>query len=165
MAKADITAQRLRELLHYDPETGVFTWRVRRGGGAVAGGICGSPNSGGYIQIKIDRVLRKAHRLAWLYVHGAWPKADIDHINGVRDDNRLTNLRDVPESTNAQNLLRARKDSGAGLAGARKNRDSGWAARIRVGGKERHLGIFATPEEAHAAYIEAKRRLHTGCTI
>lgn len=159
-----ITQKRLRELLSYDPDTGVFQWLFSRGT-ARAGAVAGSADSYGYLQTKIDRRCYLNHRLAWLYVHGEWPTRQIDHINGKRTDNRLANLRIVSASVNQQNHRVARVDNKCGLLGVSSS-GKRWQARIsHPGGKDAYLGLFDTPELAHAAYLEAKRRLHPGCTI
>lgn len=109
-----------------------------------------------------------AHRLAWVHVHGSWPAGDIDHINGDKLDNRIANLRDVTRSVNKENMRSARGDNKVGLLGVhvrRQNTTRPYVASIRVSGKLIHLGAHNTPEAAHAAYLEAKRRLHSGCTI
>lgn len=159
-----LTPDRLRELLVYTPETGVFTNRTPRKKirvGDVAGAI---DKSNGYAKITIDRSHYYAHRLAFLYMTGAWPVNHVDHINGERADNRWANLRDVSRTVNQQNMRRASKTSRSGLLGAFKKRDR-WESRIRVQGTVRHLGVFGSPEEAHAAYITAKRQAHPGCSI
>ena len=150
-----LTAEHLREVLSYDPSTGVFTWRKARPkvrAGMVAGGDCR-----GYTVIRIDLVLYQAHRLAWLYVHGRWPKELIDHINGNPSDNRLCNL---PEATQSQNMgnARLRKKSKSGFKGVRSS-CSKWIAYLG-GHKYKHLGTFDTPEEAHAAYLAAAQERH-----
>lgn len=166
MAKANVTAQRLRELLHYDPETGVFTWRVRLSNRVKVGGVAGTVNTWGRAQIAIARNFYYAHRLAWLHIHGEWPAQEIDHIDGDPLNNRIANLRDVGRVTNQQNLRKAAQRNRAGMLGALwHGQNKAWRARIMVDGKSISLGCFKTPEEAHAAYIEAKRRLHKGCTI
>lgn len=107
-----------------------------------------------------------AHRLAWLYVHGRWPIADIDHINGIRDDNRFTNLREASRAENNQNIRSARSHAISGLLGAHWHRQSGlWYMRIKVDGKSFTKGMFATAEEAHAAYLKAKAEHHPFSTI
>ena len=163
MTKPILTIERLRGLLNYAPETGVFTWIVHASQMHI-GDIAGSVNGSGYLQIDIDGQKYKAHRLAWLYATGAWPTAQIDHVNGQRDDNRISNLRDVSRSVNIQNLRKARSDNKSGLLGVSANGNR-WQAQINVGGKKRQIGTFATPELAHAAYLDAKRELHVGCTI
>lgn len=176
MKNEELTQARLRELLSYDPETGVFVWLDDRRSGAgyrivhvKAGDIAGNVNAGdGYRYIGIGAKLFPAHRLAWLYMHGEWPVGEIDHRNGSRDQNMIRNLRDVTRLINAQNRRRARRDSMAGLAGAFKAPKGcrlPWVSSIRTNGKTKYLGQFATAEAAHDAYIEAKRVMHEGCTV
>jgi hypothetical protein len=166
MDKVDFTAQRLRELLHYDPETGVFTRRVQTSNRIRVGDVAGSINDKGYLNIRVDVRQRFAHRLAWLYVYGVWPQHQIDHINGVRDDNRIVNLRDVTKSINMQNQRHACSNNKSGLLGASWNKArSCWQAQIKIGGMVKFLGRFESATEAHAAYLTAKRALHDGCTI
>lgn len=133
-------------LLRYYPETGIITWRENRSPGIKAGERAGTINSHGYDQICINGRAHLGHRLAWLLTHGYWPAAMIDHIDGDRSNNRLSNLR---EATSAQNQANrgARKDSGTGRRGVRFQKHSGkWAAQIQI-------GSFNTAEEAHAAYL------------
>ena len=164
MAKPLITVEQLREMLCYDVETGVFTWRTAHGFRCSAGGKAGSLSTRGYTYIKLLGRSYQAHRLAWLYVHGEWPEHCIDHINGVHDDNRLSNLRDVTLSVNAQNKKKARADNSTGFLGVTK-RASGYLAQIMIQGQALKLGIYADPAAAHAVYLEAKRQMHSGCTI
>lgn len=156
-----LTQEYLRAVLHYNPETGIFTWRQGRRG-ARRGRPAGCKLTEGYIQITIDGEKLSAHRLAFLYVDGALPVGEVDHINGMRTDNRFSNLRIADRSLNMQNK-RAGWGS-LGMLGVCKSRDK-FRAAIFYSGSTKHIGTFATPEEAHAAYIEAKRRLHKGCTI
>lgn len=162
--KSTLTAERLREVLHYSEETGFFTWRIRVNSRSPIGGVAGTIRGKGYIGISVDGTIYYAHRLAWLYVNNCWPLGQIDHRDGNRKNNQLANLRSVTPRQNSQNLTRARKGSAAGLLGANKHGKS-WTAHIRVDGHRKHLGSFATTELAHAAYVKAKRELHTGCTI
>ena len=164
MAKPILTAERLRELLHYDQETGLFTVKIATGHRSRLGSQPGNPRPGDYLRIGLEGRLYPAHRLAWLYMTGEWPKAYIDHINGVKDDNRWVNLRDVSNAMNAQNVYRARKNSKSGFLGVVQKGDR-WGSQIGVNGSFTWLGMFDTPEEAHTAYLEAKRQLHEGCTI
>jgi len=159
-------AVRLRELLVYDPEAGVMTRRVRVGC-AAAGSPFGTRDGNGYLVGSVGNRLYRLHRLAWLYMTGEWPQGEVDHINGDRADNRWANLRDVSKAENMQNIKRARRDNCAtGLLGASLDkRDGRYKAKIGVGGKQKHLGCFATAQEAHEAYLAAKRQLHPGCTL
>lgn len=162
--RPELTAERLRELLHYDPDTGIFTNRAPRKKirvGEVAGTL---DQSSGYVCLGVDRRRHYAHRLAFLYMTGAWPRDLVDHKNGNRADNRWANLRDAPRLINQQNMRRAVSGSASGLLGAHRKRGR-WSSQIKVRGQIVKLGIFSTPQEAHAAYIAAKRQQHEGCTI
>lgn len=164
MAVNDLTAARLRELLSYDPETGLFRWKINQRP-ERAKDPAGTINKRlGYVVIQVGGKLRYAHRLAWLYCTGAWPAGSIDHINGDKADNRRANLRDVSHAVNCANQHRAQGRAGM-LGAVWTERTKNWRGVITRDDKQVHLGYFATPEEAHAAYLEAKRRLHEGCTI
>jgi hypothetical protein len=167
MATAILTQARLRELLRYDPDTGLFTWRQSRRGSARAGDVAGAARHDGYVRVGVGGHKAWAHRLAWLYVHGAWPTQQIDHINGNPSDNRIANLRDVPPRTNMQNERsgRRRKNPGTLLGAHWSTTWKRWKSSINAGGKLQHIGWFDTEQQAHDAYVEAKRRLHLGCTI
>lgn len=168
MADAILTADRLREVLHYNAETGVFIWVKRLSNRAVEGSVAGALNRHtGYTSISIGGKLHRAHRLAFLYMTGAWPPHHIDHVNGSRSDNRWENLRPVSVSVNQQNLRSARGDTHSGVLGVHRTdkKSKPWCASIKVDGKERHIGNFETIEDASSAYIAAKRRLHEGCSI
>ena len=162
----DITAERLREVLDYDPATGVFTWKARTSPfsrvnvGDVAGGL----KTKGYIRIKLDGRELLAHRLAWLYVNGEWPADQIDHISGIRTDNRIVNLRLATNAENQHNQRKPQADNTTGFLGVSPEYGK-FKARIVVDGKNKHLGMFHTPEEAHAAYVDAKRKLHKFGTL
>lgn len=163
MSKRDLTAENLREYLSYDPETGLFTWVKSLNPRAPVGRVANCKLPTGYIQVSIFGEQYLAHRLAWFYHYGFWPKYQVDHINGVRDDNRISNLRDVPLHTNRENM---RSPIGKNpYLGASRRKDGKWIAQLRANKKTYWLGSYGTPEEAHAAYVEAKRKLHAGCTI
>ncbi len=164
MAIADLTAAQVREVLDYDPETGNLIWRVRTGYRIKAGDIAGCKNNRGYVLIHTAGKNRPAHRLVWLHVYGEWPDGVIDHINGNKGDNRIAHLRVVAYAANAQNQREPSKSNKCGWLGVYK-RNKRWAAVVRLSGVSHYLGRFDTPEAAHAAYIEAKRRLHKGCTL
>lgn len=147
-----LTHQRLTEALKYDPLTGLFT---------RDGKVAGSLNKDGYVQISLDRERHRAHRLAWFYVTGEWPVDQIDHRNGARADNRWDNLREATSIENLQNLRAARSDNAVGLLGVDFHKKAQrWRTQIRVNKKKVHIGYFDTPEEAHAAYLAAKREHH-----
>lgn len=162
MTKPALSVDRIRDLFNYDPASGVFTRRVtnRRW---KAGQRAGSVDVNGHILLNIDGVQYRAHRVAWLYVTGSEPSGDIDHINGVRSDNRFSNLRDVSRRVNLQNRRSAKEGR---LLGAHWRADVGlWRSTIRAEGKQVSLGYFKSAEAAHGAYVAAKRRMHEGCTI
>jgi len=167
MAKEQISADRLRSLLRYDPDTGVFTWRVVHGGrkripaGIVAGTrftpACGKSD---YLAITLDGRTYSLHRLAWLYMTGEWPDSFIDHADMDGMNNRWSNLRLATKGQNMQNR-RPQKNSKSGRKGVgwlAANRK--WRAYICVNRKFRHLGLFDSPEEASAAYLEAAKTLY-----
>lgn len=168
MAKTNLTAERLRELLHYNQETGVFTWAVDRKWNAMRGNIAGTiiGSKCGYIclQIYIDGRPYKAHRLAFLYMNGEWPARDVDHIDTNSMNNIFSNLRDAGTRINAQNRRVAFKNSQSGVLGVSPSGNN-WRACIRVDKKRINIGSYKTKELAYQAYVEAKRRLHEGCTI
>lgn len=162
-----LTQARLKSLLSYDAETGVFHWsqiqpKSKTKVGAVAGGLLKT----GYWRIKIDGKTYKAHRLAWMYVHGSFPSAYLDHINGDTLDNRLSNLREASNQENQQNIKRAFKSSSHGVLGATWNcQAKKWSARIKTEHKRVHLGYFDTAEQAGDAYLKAKRAMHQFNTL
>lgn len=166
MAKNEKPTQaRLQELLDYDTASGIFKWKVDRTWSVKAGDVAGSPAAGGYVGVSVDWRVYRAHRLAWLYVHGEWPGGPLDHINGDKTDNRLANLRATTPVLNTQNQRKARSDNKCGVMGVRLNCGK-WEARIGIGGgRQKYLGVYADQAEAHAVYLEAKRRLHEGCTL
>jgi hypothetical protein len=157
---------RLKEVLHYTPDTGLFTWKQKRGRQAV-GSIGGSATgSGGYVRLMVDGQLYLAHRLAFLYMEGKMPELDVDHRNGVRTDNRFDNLRHATRSLNNQNRHGAQRRSSTGFMGVTQDkRDGRFYAAIFYNGRKRGLGGYDTPEEAHEAYLSNKRLLHEGCTL
>lgn len=155
--KTGLTATQLRALLDYSSDTGAFTWRDRVGvpgwNTRYAGTVAGTPNPQGYLRIRINNHAYLAHRLAWLYVHGVWPKADIDHISGLKADNRIANLR---QATRRQNNLNASKrvDNTSGVKGVCWDTEcQKWAAYIRVHNRQIKLGRFTV----FAAAVRARR--------
>ena len=146
-----LAAERLRELLEYFPETGIFRWRVSPARNVKVGDIAGCLNGKGYLQIKIDGKLHSAHRLAWLYTHGTWPADQIDHINRDRSDNRILNLREATPAENGRNMSKASNNT-SGYPGVywRKARQK-WQAQITHLGERIHLGYFTEKSDAIAA--------------
>lgn len=165
MAKPSLTAARLRELLSYDPETGVFT-RIKRTSRTVqVGDVAGCKHPQGYIVIKLEGRAHKAHRLAWLYMAGEWPADQIDHINRVRDDNRWVNLREASNADNQQNCSAYKRRACDLPPGVwTKGPSDRFHAKVNLNKKVHYLGTFDTPEEAHQAYLAKKRELHSFCT-
>lgn len=146
-----ITAERLRQILKYDPETGNFTWLIRKGRNRVY--VAGTPSVERYVVIMVDGVVYQAHRLAWLYMTGEWPKGYIDHINGTRNDNRFANLRDATGSQNQANRG-ANKNSKSGHKGVRFHQKSGkWVAEIQI-------GSFADKQSAIEARAKVESFIH-----
>lgn len=171
--KARITAARLRELLHYDPLTGVFTRLVKTCNTVAVGDVAGFVSTGdGYTRISVDGVQYLGHVLAWLYMTGAWPDGEVDHRDTDRGNTRFDNLRDVSTKMNSENKRTARSDNrSSGLLGVTWNEArQKWQAQIGVrdeAGKRRtkSLGRYPDKHVAHAVYLAAKRQLHAGCTI
>ncbi len=156
----------LKRVIAYNPLTGDFTWTVGRPGvrmGTIAGGM----TSEGYRQVTISRNSYLAHRLAWFFITGEWPNGEIDHINGIRHDNRASNLRVVDRAENSQNRRRAQANNiSCGLLGVSWNHQHRkWRAKITTNKITLHIGYFADPDSAHAAYLKAKKKLHIdgGC--
>jgi len=150
-----ITQERLKELLYYHPESGDFI-RLTQSGSAVPGDQCGAPDSRGYLKIRLDGGGQYySHRLAWLYTHGSWPDDYIDHKNGVKDDNRIANLRPCSNTQNQHNAGLSVTNT-SGFKGVCWAKDTGkWQASIRVDGKSKYLGQFNDIEVAANAYRAA----------
>jgi hypothetical protein len=152
-----LTAERLREVLRYDPVTGLFIRRCRAGR-KHAGEVAGSATRNGYRSICVDNGRYLAHRLAWLYMNGSWPERQIDHKDRDRSNNRWTNLRLATPSGNTANSRR-RSTNTSGFKGVcwDKSRNR-WAAYITVGYRHIYLGRFAAVEDAHDAYLAAAQQ-------
>lgn len=173
----------LKEILDYNPDTGVFTWKVRdkkyfknegsykiwntRFSGKIAGSIKTNKDGYRYLQITINKKLYLAHRLAWLYVYGVWPKNQIDHINGCSLDNRIHNLRDVTNQVNSCNQKK-HKNNKSGITGVSWHRSTNkWIVRgsITINGKRKriYLGLFENIDDAICARKswESKQKHYT----
>lgn len=166
MAKAILTQARLKELFHYNPDTGIFTrikttcWRVAVGQTLVR------RDKDGYFIASIDYRNYRAARLAFLYMTGSWPQHLVDHIDGCRSNDAWGNLREATAKQNGQNRTVGEKGSTSPLLGVNWDKARGkWLSRIALNGKAKNLGRFDTPEEAHAAYVKAKRELHPFGTL
>lgn len=164
-----LTQEHLKELLNYNPDTGIFTYKISRCGyrGIKIGDTAGSVSTDNYRRIGIAGKKYLAHRLAWFYMYGVWPDFQIDHRDHDRSNNRINNLRDVTQSGNMQNQVKATKQNlSCGFLGVRFHDKKGkYEAQIRINGKQKHLGSFPTAQEAHSAYLLAKRLHHSTCMI
>jgi hypothetical protein len=156
-----LTAEDVRKFVHYDELTGIFTWIGDGPYRFVRGGIAGCLHkSSGYIVLTLNSKQYKAHRVAWLYVHGEWPDDEIDHRNGDRSDNRISNLRLANSQENNQNRGFDRRNT-TGYTGVFRSSDNKkFTSSISCENKRRHLGTFDTPEAAHEEYLRAKAEFH-----
>lgn len=164
-----VTAQHVREFLNYNPETGSFIWKHRSvdwfpdnrawriWNTRFAGSSAGSLHSSGYMDIGLFGYPFRAHRLAWVYVHGEWPEHEIDHINGVRDDNRIDNLRDVTSGSNKMNTKKPINNSSGAIGVMYLARAKTWVAQIQFQGRNHHIGLFRTKEAAITARKEKEK--------
>ena len=165
------TAERVRHLFRYEPDTGLFFHsnphpRKRYLTGRVAGSIGRSANGYPFVSLNIDAATWKGHRIAWLYMTGEWPELEIDHWDGDPLNNRWRNLRLATSQQNSENMHHAHADSQSGYLGVSLTRSGRrYRSRIFVCGREVGLGVYATAEEAHEAYLAAKRRMHEFNTL
>lgn len=157
-----ISQDQLKQFVSYNENTGKFFWIKNPAFNIKAGREAGS-NRAGYRRICINKKTYHSHHLAWLYVYGLFPVM-IDHINGVRSDNRIKNLRETTFTLNNQNQRFAKSQNKCGFLGVSPSRGK-FRAAITINNKFKFLGRFSTPELAHSAYLEAKRKYHEGCTI
>lgn len=165
--QATLTAEKLRQILSYDPDIGVFRWRsLPLKQSHMLGTIAGYRNKSnyGYCSISIGNKRYYIHRLAWLYVTGEWPKNSIDHIDGDRHNNCFDNLRDVTSAVNSENRHYPQSGNKSGYVGAYFRRGQ-WYSGISVRGKSIWLGSHKSAEAAHSAYLQAKRKYHEGSTV
>lgn len=153
-----ISHSELLRLVDYDPETGIFTRKVRTSNRVHVGDRVGTISGAGYWMGHIGGYFAYLHQFAWLYVHGGWPERDIDHENTIKTDNRFSNLRLATDSQNLSNTGR-KSNNTSGFKGVTAKRDK-WAAEIKFDGRRFRLGSFHTKEQAYAAYCEAAHRIH-----
>ena len=155
-----LTYDRLREVLNYDASTGVFTWRTKLSRKVVIGREAGTLKPNGYVSIRVDGHAHYAHRLAWYYVYGSWPEAEIDHIDGCKTNNCASNLRQATRKQNMENRVQPIGASGyRGVCWLEANQK--WRASIVHNRKNIYLGLFDTASDASAAYKEAASFFHT----
>lgn len=162
-----LTYEQANEYLSHDSKTGVLVWKKdinKQKAGNIAGYVC---KHNGYVIVYLLGKIHKAHRIAWLLNYGEYPKNQIDHINGIKHDNRLCNLREATNQQNCFNLRDKRSHNSTGYLGVSFARGcfKPYKAKIVLNGKQKHLGCYETAELAHEAYLKAKRDLHEFCTI
>ena len=152
----DLSHDRLVKVLSYDPETGHFFWKLSGKGRKIVE-QAGRVMQKGYRQLSLDYRQYLEHRLAWFYIYKQWPKYQIDHINEIKTDNRISNLRDVGQTTNLLNQSKPQKNNISGLRGVSFFKRNGkYRAQLMISGKQHHLGYFDTAENAYQAYLLAK---------
>ena len=153
----ELTAEYLRSVLHYNPETGIFIRKVSTANSVRVGDVAGCQNGEGYLQIRLQSRLHQAHRLAWLYMYSNWPEDQLDHVNRIRTDNRIANLREVTNKQNMQNAGKYGHNTSGHPGVSWHKQRSKWRAQIKHNQKQIHLGSFASLEEAIAARRAAEK--------
>jgi len=150
-----------KQLLNYDPETGLLTWKEpQKNGSMPAGSVAGSVAYTGYVKVQIKRKMYMAHRIAWLLTHGEWPSGFLDHIDNCRSNNRIANLRVVNAAQNSRNALMSSANTSGykGVTWSKKSQK--WQASVKVQGRSNHVGLFGTKELAAEAAQNARNRYH-----
>ena len=163
--KPKMSPDQLRRLFDLNAETGEIRWSTACSRGSLTHRVAGSNLNSGYRQVKVGGCSYLVHRVIWAIVYGVWPERAIDHIDGNRSNNAVTNLRLATASQNMQNLAVKQTKSASGLMGAihvpgTSRRRERWESRIRVGGVQKYLGSFESPQDAHTAYMNAKSQHH-----
>jgi hypothetical protein len=158
-----LTYEEATSRLSYNPETGALIWKKMRDSTRI-GTEAKCLDVSGYVQINIAGTMVKGHRMAWMLHYGQWPDGHIDHINGVRHDNRISNLRVVTNAINCQNKHAPLPKNKSGFLGVSPSGNR-FVASIVLNGKKTHIGRFKEASEAHEAYLKFKRELHEGCTL
>jgi hypothetical protein len=159
-AEKFLSFEDVRRILDYDPRTGILVWRAKINIHAkiIVGNIAGTLDPSGYIYITIRNRKYRAHRLAWFWTHGVWPKDQIDHVNGIASDNRIANLREATTAQNSHNRKNG-KTNKTGYTGIRFiEKRNVYVAVSVTNGVSKYLGSFETAEAASAAY-----RDHLSC--
>lgn len=158
--RCDLTAEQVREILSYDPETGLLTWKVRTSNRMRIGQVAGTVGKHGYVTISIRYKKYTAQRIIWLIVTGKWPEGMIDHRDTVRSNNRWENLREASQSQNACNS-KTPSDNASGVKGVAYNkRDRNWMAYINKDGRRVYLGTYPDKAQAAAARNRAAPKYH-----
>jgi hypothetical protein len=159
-----ITYDRVRELFDYNEKTGDLVWKVSTSRKIKPGQVAGSHDkTRGYVMIGIDGRKQRysAHRVIWLWYYGRWPESEIDHINGIRNDNRISNLREATTSENRQNRC-VQSNNNSGYNGVHFHKVANkWQAGLKVNGQTLYLGLFDNKEDAYDAHLKAKQHHHT----
>lgn len=162
LKRQDLTQEYLKDILNYNELTGIFTWKKRTHirSTYIIGSNAGCLNKYGYLCITIHVKKYFAHRLAWLYVYGYFPEKEIDHINGIRNDNRICNLREANRNENQWNVTK-RKDNSSGFKGVSwSKRENKWVANACLNKKQKHIGYFYQIEDAIKAYNDFTNKNH-----
>jgi len=154
------TLEQLQAALSYDPDTGIFTWIEPHSPRLKVGQIAGCVATVGYRYICVDQNKYLAHRLAILFTTGEWPEHDVDHVNCNRDDNRISNLRNATRTQNMLNRAGPQSNSSLGILGVSPCKNGKFKAQLSADGRHVHISEHETAEQAHAAYMEAKRKYH-----
>ncbi len=158
-----LTQSRLKELLDYNPNTGIFVWKVVTSNRVKVGMSAGAIRKDGYISVRLDKQDYLSHRLAWLFVYSIWPSKIIDHKDTIRHHNWIDNLRDISNEENTHNTKRPSKNNTTGFLGVCFDKSrSKFISHIQVAGKNKYLGRFETAQEASSVYLQAKIELHSG---
>lgn len=157
-----IDLDELKRRISYDPETGIFKRNIDTSWHAKKGNVIHSPEKDGYLRVGVCGYRYRAHRLAWFYHYGEWPEGEIDHINGIRYDNRISNLRVVSRSDNRMNCAKSSKNTSGFIGVTWDKSKSKWQASIQVGGKQIHIGRFVDINDAAEArrLAEIKYNFH-----
>lgn len=155
-----ITQEELKQYLDYNKDTGMFTWIQKKAAWQKIGSVAGSLHHEGYIVIGFNYKPYPAHRLAWLFVYGKFPEKELDHINRIRTDNRIVNLREVTTQQNQFNLTKRQRTTSNYIGVSWNTSRQRYIAQIQVNKQKVYLGLFDNELDAHKAYQDAKARLH-----
>ncbi len=161
ITKIDSIKQDFLSAFEYNPETGVFLWKIARSRGIRPGMVAGSQKQDGYISLHVNGKTLPAHRVAWMFVYNDFPDTNLDHINRIKNDNRISNLRLATPEHNAQNRACNRLNKSGCKGVVWHKRDKRWQASITVKGQKLHLGLYGTKEDAATAYQQASLKYQT----